>query len=376
MKIAIYVHWPFCESKCPYCDFNSHVRDRVDENTFLKCYIKEIEQHREYLRDKEVVSIFFGGGTPSLASAATIETIIKAFSNFAKFDPNIEITLEANPGSSEIVKFRDFANAGVNRLSIGIQSFNDAALQFLGRKHSAYAAYRAIEYADQTFNNYSFDMIYALPYHNLENWHEELCHALKYAKYHISLYQLTLEKGTAFYRDHQQGNLTIIDNDRAADLYEMTNVILEERSFNAYEVSNYAKESYQCKHNMVYWRYGDYLGIGAGAHSRITKDGKKFALMNVHAPEKWMNLILQDASPVQNIKELTTIEKVEEMLIMGLRLSSGVRLKDLSIEQQPEFRQRLMELEQHGLIVLSNDCIITTSAGRMVLNSIIQSLLA
>ena len=372
-EISIYVHWPFCESKCPYCDFNSHVRNIIDHELFLKGYLQEISLYKPLLTNRKIKSIFFGGGTPSLAQPKMFAEILNFLSTITNIDTTTEITIEANPGSVEVSKFLDFARAGINRISIGVQSFDDKALQFLGRKHNASAAKRAIEYVDKAFKNYSFDLIYALPWHNLDNWTIELINALSYAKYHLSLYQLTIEKGTKFFKDYALKKFQLPEETLSAELYEITNDILSAHQFEMYEISNHAHNGFQCQHNLVYWQYGDYVGIGPGAHSRISVDKNKLATINVYLPEKWIELSLNNKLPYQSQEILSLNDQLNEKLIMGLRLTNGITIDEFN--QNNKFKNKITELINQNLLELNDNKITVTPNSRLVLNSIINLLL-
>ncbi len=321
---SIYIHWPFCLSKCPYCDFNSHVSNSIDHELFAECYMREIEHYASHIQGKYVPSIFFGGGTPSLMRPKLVEQIIDKISEICLIDNNTEITLEANPTSSESQKFRDFKVAGVNRLSIGVQSLRSSDLKALGREHDAVEARAAIEMARNEFDRFSFDLIYARPKQTMSDWQEELQEAMAIAGSHISLYQLTIEKGTPFYKLHRDGVLVVPENDIAADMYLWTNEYLKSNGFGRYEISNYAKSGQECRHNLTYWNYGEYLGIGAGAHSRLHRSGRIRALMNWHKPEKWLEEVATKGFGLQKDELLSRQEVVEELLMMGMRLESGI----------------------------------------------------
>ena len=268
--LAVYVHWPFCLSKCPYCDFNSHVRESVDHAAWRQALLAEIGYYATLMPDRTVGSIFFGGGTPSLMQPDTVAAVIDAVRGHWKSAEDVEITLEANPTSSEIDKFRHFADAGVNRVSLGVQALDDEVLAFLGRTHSAKHALRAVEMAAETFGRYSFDLIYARPEQTAAQWRRELTQALRHAGEHLSLYQLTIEPGTAFYHAHARGDLTEIDEDGAVALYRATQEVMEAHGLPAYEISNHARKGAESRHNLAYWRYRDYIGVGPGAHGRVT----------------------------------------------------------------------------------------------------------
>lgn len=324
--LALYVHWPFCLSKCPYCDFNSHVASNINHDLWLSSYIKELEYFRPEIEKRQINTIFFGGGTPSLMNPSTIEGILRWVKENAYCSPFLEISMEANPTSVETQKLRDFHAAGVNRISIGIQSLIPGDLKALGRTHSVDCATAALSAASKIFDRYSFDLIYAREGQNLKSWQNELKQAALLANGHISLYQLTIERGTPFFALHRDGELILPENDLAADMYLWTKEYLVSLGYKRYEISNFAKEGQECRHNMAYWNYDEYLGIGPGAHSRICLSGSKspVALMNYHQPDKWLNLIQECGSAIQSNQMLTPKEVIEEILMMGLRLEDGI----------------------------------------------------
>ncbi|MCE2992436.1 MAG: radical SAM family heme chaperone HemW [Candidatus Jidaibacter sp.] len=370
MKCSIYIHWPFCKSKCPYCDFNSHVRDGIDHSLWRASLIKEIDYYSQYLKDKEIVSIFFGGGTPSLAHESVISGIIEHLAKNYNL-PNIaEITMEANPTSVESSKFKAIAAAGVNRVSLGIQSLYEKNLKFLGREHSAFEAKAAIEVARKYFSKFSFDLIYALPKQSLNEWAAELQEAKSLADGHLSLYQLTIEKGTKFFSEHKQGRFTLPDEDLAADMYTLTEEILEPDGYKTYEVSNYAKPGHECIHNLQYWQYGEYLGIGPGAHGRIKQGNSRYATQNISSPEEWLKLVNITGAGLQRNEALNQEDILKETVIMGLRTSAGVVAHPLMN------KQRITTLCDNGLLELIDNKLITTNQGRLLLNSVIKYLLS
>jgi oxygen-independent coproporphyrinogen-3 oxidase len=295
----------------------------VDHEAFEAAYIRELEYYAKQIQGKYIPSIFFGGGTPSLMKPSLVAKIIDKIREIGIIDQNTEITLEANPTSSEAQKFKDFHSAGVNRLSIGVQSLRADDLKALGREHSASQARAAIEMARNSFSRLSFDLIYARPNQTMEAWQNELQEAISIAGSHLSLYQLTIEKGTPFYKLHRDGKLITPENDLAADMYLWTNDYLKDNGFGPYEISNYAKPSQECRHNLVYWNYDEYLGIGPGAHSRLHDAGVR-ALMNWHKPEKWAASALESGRGLQKEELLTEQELIGEILMMGLRLESGI----------------------------------------------------
>ncbi|WP_158706845.1 radical SAM family heme chaperone HemW [Candidatus Phycorickettsia trachydisci] len=323
-EISIYIHWPFCVSKCPYCDFNSHTFEKIDYSSWEKAYLEDLEKFSYLFQGKNINSIFFGGGTPSLMPPSIAASIISKISQIAYITQDTEITLEANPSSVESSKFEGFKQAGVNRISIGIQSFNDKNLKFLGRKHSGKEALGALEVAGKYFDNYSFDLIYGLPDQTLDNWHKELEFALNFASKHISLYQLTIEKGTPFYSMHKRKEFVLPDQEVAANLYDLTNNMLEARGFELYEISSYAQKGFESKHNLNYWQYGDYLGIGPGAHSRLSflDEGinRMQAAEMIYKPADW----LKANKRLRNVEVLSQQDIAKEIIMMGLRLIKGM----------------------------------------------------
>jgi putative oxygen-independent coproporphyrinogen III oxidase len=365
--LALYIHWPFCKSKCPYCDFNSHVAAGIDYARFASAFERELSFFAEYLKDKTITSVFFGGGTPSLMPPFIVERVLAKLRELAVLSDNCEITLEANPTSVESETFPAFVEAGVNRFSLGIQSLRPEALKFLGREHNAEEAKTAIARAKASGVRYSFDLIYARPEQTILNWQEELEEALALAGGHLSLYQLTIEKGTPFYRLYQDKAFTMPDEELSAEFYETTNSIMAGQGYAAYEVSNYARPGHICQHNMAYWRYQDYLGIGAGAHSRITKDGQHHALMMWHAPGKWLESVETLGNGLQTDTPLSSEEVREERLLMGLRTEEGVPSELIT-------DARLVPYLNEGLLERSNERIRATAKGRLLLNRLVAGL--
>ncbi|MCF8494512.1 MAG: radical SAM family heme chaperone HemW [Rickettsiaceae bacterium] len=322
--ISIYIHWPFCLSLCPYCDFNSHVSNSINHNTWLEAYKKELSYFADRIAQRPVRSIFFGGGTPSLMEPNTILGIIAAISDIAMVDKNTEITLEANPTSYELEKFKEFKAAGINRVSIGVQSLRNERLQSLGRKHSAQNALDAIKSAATLFDKYSFDLMYATQNQNLKTWQDELKKAMEFAGGHISLYQLTIEKGTPFFKLYKDKKLILPSNDEAADMYEWTNEYLQQNQYKRYEISNYAVSGHECLHNLCYWNYDEYIGIGPGAHSRLHNKEGIVALMMANKPNTWLDKVNELGHGIQTKTQLSKIETIEEVLMMGTRLQAGI----------------------------------------------------
>ncbi len=375
-NIAIYIHWPFCRSKCPYCDFNSHVRENIEQQKWNDAYLKDIDSHKDFLNGKKIVSIFFGGGTPSLMPSFIVENIIQKLANLATIDTDTEITLEANPTSVESSKFKNFAKAGVNRVSLGIQSLNPDDLKFLGREHSVNEAIEAIGIAKENFSRYSFDLIYALPNQTLKTWQDELTQALKLAGDHLSLYQLTIEKGTPFYSLYQNKKFQIPNEELAKDFYVLTQEIMNDAGLPAYEISNHARMGQECRHNIVYWKYDDFLGIGPGAHGRMNNQ----AIHSIYHPENWLNAVLENKSLIQSCIDLTLEERICEIMLMGLRLKEGVNQQDFFNKTGHKFLEILNTKKLHWLIEnkflkLENDYLYATDEGRLVLNHIINQLI-
>src|SRR5689334_16862783 len=329
---GIYIHWPFCRSKCPYCDFNSHVRERVDHARWRSALLSELEHYARDTQGRAVTSIFFGGGTPSLMEPETVAALIARARALWPVANDIEITLEANPTSTEIDKFRAFRDGGVNRVSLGVQSLIAGDLKFLGRQHDAAQALAAVEMAARTFDRFSFDLIYARPGQTLEQWQQELDRALAFAAGHISLYQLTIEPGTQFEQAVARGDFQVLDEEHAAELYEATVARLGAAGLADYEISNFARPGEESRHNLTYWRYGDYVGIGPGAHGRLTLDGTKYATRAHRAPEAWLDLVARNGHGGHASEEVAPPERLVELLMMGLRLREGVSLDHLRRE--------------------------------------------
>jgi len=388
-NFAIYIHYPFCKSKCPYCDFNSHLTNKnIDYDRFLKAYGQELEFFANNIENKVVTSIFFGGGTPSLMPISLVEGILNKISQLWKIADNCEITLEANPTSAERQKFQDLKKIGINRLSLGIQALNNDDLKFLGREHSSQEAIETIEFTKKIFDNFSFDLIYARSKQTLKQWEEELNKALKFQSPHLSLYQLTIEKGTRFYSDFQQKKFDLPNENLSADLYQLTNQITSENGLEFYEISNYAKKNFQSKHNLSYWQGDDYIGIGAGAHSRVyfkrpLQIGSSFknanlrsAIVMYHEPNKWLESLEIKGSAIQNHNYINKKELSYELLLMGLRVKKGLNKKTLSYHLEADFGEifdvkKLKKLQDQGLICFDNDYININPQQFLLCNSII-----
>lgn len=375
---GLYVHWPFCQSKCPYCDFNSHVSERIDQEAWLGAYIAELRACAAETPGRVLSSIFFGGGTPSLMPPATVGAIIDEASRLWTPANDIEITLEANPTSVEIDRFREFREAGVNRVSVGIQALNDADLRRLGRLHDSREARVAIDVAQNVFDRTSFDLIYARQDQTLAQWETELQQALSLASDHLSLYQLTIEPGTVFGARFDRGQLRgLPSEDRAADMYELTQDICESHSMPAYEVSNHAKPGWESRHNTIYWRCGDYAGIGPGAHGRLTDaSGARVSTVSLSNPAAWLAAVRSSNESATSREALTLDNQRTELLLMGMRLETGVELSDLrSFGGSDLPRAKVEDLVSQGLLIATEDRIRTTQAGRMVLNWLLGQLL-
>lgn len=361
--VALYIHWPYCLSKCPYCDFNSHVRPFFDEDNWLRKVIAEIDT---YPSDRNISSLFFGGGTPSLMSPQSAASIIDAISKRFVCSSYTEITLEANPNSSEANRFKDFRNAGVNRISIGVQSFDRKQLEFLGRKHNANEAVAAITNAQKYFDRVSFDLIYALPDQTLQEWEQMLTYALSFGTTHLSLYQLTIEPETLFETRYKRKEFAIPLDDASAKFYEQTVHQMTTVHMPPYEVSNFAKVGQACHHNLAYWNYSDYIGVGPGAHGRFTRQGQKIHTVNQRVPETWL---LQD-NPKETI--ISPVDQAFERLMMGLRLYAGIPRAPLD----PYLNQQaLIDLISEGFFEPHHSRLIPTLKGILCHGSIVNYLL-
>ncbi|ODA67885.1 Oxygen-independent coproporphyrinogen-III oxidase 1 [Methyloligella halotolerans] len=370
---GLYVHWPFCLAKCPYCDFNSHVRHGgVDQARFLDAYLKEMHWFAEHSARRPISSVFFGGGTPSLMEPSTVEAILAEAGRLWGYGDDVEITLEANPTSVEAERFAGYATAGVNRLSIGIQALNDDDLRRLGRQHTAKEALAALDVARAHFPRISFDLIYGREGQSIAAWEAELSEALTYAADHLSLYQLTIEPDTPFAARYAAGKLKLPPGEEAEELYRVTQELCEEAGLPAYEVSNHAKPGYESQHNLVYWRAHDYAGIGPGAHSRLAIDGTRQALSALKLPEGWRDAVDTKGNGLEAAELLSDEERAEEYLLMGLRLSEGIDLDRLSgLDGRQLDRTRLAPLIAEGLLALDDTRLTATSKGRMLLDRLI-----
>lgn len=373
---ALYVHWPFCQSKCPYCDFNSHVSETVDQDVWARAYVRQIEAWARLLPGRVLTSIFFGGGTPSLMAPETVRAVIDAARGGWSFANDIEVTLEANPTSVEAGRFRAYSLAGVNRVSLGVQALDDAALRLLGRRHSVAEALAALEIARDCFGRVNFDLIYARQDQSLGDWEAELIRALTLKPEHLSLYQLTIEDGTAFGDRYRLGKLRgLPDEDLGADLFSLTQALCKEAGLPAYEVSNHCVPGQESRHNLVYWRYGDYVGIGPGAHGRVTQGSERFATVTPKLPGAWLAWAKEPHQVLQASDALSNDEQAMEYLLMSLRLAEG---SDLTRYQALAGRcidkGATDELCALGLLWARESRIGATALGRPLLNGILRRL--
>lgn len=373
---GLYVHWPFCASKCPYCDFNSHVRDRIDEARFREAFVTEIAHWAALTRGRTVSSIFFGGGTPSLMQADTVGAVIEAIGAQWTIAREAEITLEANPSSVEAERFAGYRAAGVNRVSLGVQSFDDVQLRTLGRLHSADEARRAIAVAASTFERFTFDLIYARPGQTPEAWRQELAAALALGSSHLSLYQLTIEPETPFAELHKRGRIVLPDADAAHTLYAMTQEMTAAAGLPAYEISNHARPGEESQHNLLYWRYGEYVGIGPGAHGRVIAAGTRTATSTERNPERWAEIVEATGCGAIEHTSLDDAAQVNEALLMGLRLSEGLDLQRLAdLGGLMPSSARIDDLVALGLVErIGNHRLRAAPEGRFVLNELVRQL--
>lgn len=375
--IALYVHWPFCVSKCPYCDFNSHVRAEVDEAAWHDALLTDLAYEASLTPGRRLTSIFFGGGTPSLMPPATVAALIDAAARHWDVDPDIEITLEANPSSVEAARFADLARAGVNRVSLGLQSLDDGALRFLGRAHGVAEGLQALAVAQSVFARVSFDLIYALPGQSLAAWSSELERALSFGTDHLSLYQLTIEPGTRFATMAARGEIVPADPDHAADLFDHTRAATATAGIPAYEISNHARPGQESRHNLTYWRYGDYLGVGPGAHGRRGA----IATLRRKKPENWLAAISAAGHGMEPEERLAPDTRAMEALLMGLRLAEGVDLaritgmSDVPIERLVH-ADAVARLSRMGLIEQAGTRLHVPERGMLLLDAILPEIVA
>ncbi len=373
-QLALYIHWPFCVSKCPYCDFNSHVRATVDQAAWMTALLKDLAHEAALMPGRTLGSIFFGGGTPSLMPPATVAALIDAAVGHWPVGDDLEITLEANPSSVEAARFADLAVAGVNRSSLGLQALDNVALNFLGRAHDVAEGLAALDLAQSTFARVSFDLIYARPDQSLEDWGRELDRALAFGTEHLSLYQLTIEPGTRFATLVQQGKLKPLGSDESADLFEATRATAAAHGLPAYEISNHARTGAESRHNMTYWRYSDYIGIGPGAHGRRTG----MATVRHKKPENWINAVMRNGHGNQTEMQLEGSERATEALLMGLRLREGVdlaRVREASGVEKLINLKSVARLQALDLLTLNNDHLTVTEGGMLLLDSILAEII-
>ncbi len=374
---GVYLHWPFCAAKCPYCDFNSHVRHQPpDQARFAAAFRRELEHFRARTGPREVTSIFLGGGTPSLMEPDTVGALLETVAELWTVPNGIEITLEANPSSVEAGRFRGYRAAGVNRVSMGVQALNDADLRFLGRLHNVAEAKVAIELAREIFPRLSFDLIYARPGQTIEAWELELAQAIDLAADHLSLYQLTIEEGTRFHALHAAGKFVMPDADLSADLYAVTQEVTAARGLPAYEISNHARPGAESRHNLVYWRYGEYVGAGPGAHGRFIDGTRRIVTFTEKMPETWANLVEANGNGITGGETLNRSEEADEFLMMGLRLTEGIDLvRYEAMSGRPLSSPRIAVLQDEGLIEpIGNSRLRATPTGMIVLDALVADL--
>ncbi|WP_439610329.1 radical SAM family heme chaperone HemW [Reyranella sp.] len=379
--LGVYVHWPFCKSKCPYCDFNSHVRDGVEQARWRAALLRELEHAAREAPGRRVETMFFGGGTPSLMEPETVAALIARARQLWDTAPEIEITLEANPTSVEAGRFAALAEAGVNRVSLGVQALDAASLKFLGREHSADEALEALATARRHFARHSFDLIYARPGQTPEAWAAELERALSLAGEHLSLYQLTIERGTRFFTDHARGGFVLPDEEASAAMFEQTQARLERAGMPAYEISNHARPGAACRHNLIYWRYQDYVGIGPGAHGRFAVGNAKQATRRSSGPEAWLEAVERTGHGTAETSTVEGRDLVEEALMMGLRLAGGIdRATFASVAGADPVdaldAARLEPLVRAGFLEIDATHLRATLDGRQRLNALLERLIA
>jgi putative oxygen-independent coproporphyrinogen III oxidase len=373
---GIYVHWPFCKAKCPYCDFNSHVRQMpVDAMAFAGALVAELRWMKARTPGRRVTSIFFGGGTPSLMPPVAVSHVLDGIASLWPVAEDAEITLEANPTSVEAENFRSYRAAGVNRVSVGVQSLNEAHLKALGRQHTPEEALAAFRLAAKIFPRVSFDMIYARPDQSLADWRDELSRALGEQQGHMSLYQLTIEPETRYADLFAAGKLALPNDDLSADLYDLTQELTEAAGLPAYEVSNHARPGDESRHNLLYWRYGEYAGVGPGAHSRLIDGGNRAALIAEKHPETWRDLVTSRGHGVASEETVPPFEQAREMLLMGLRISEGIDVAaHARLSNRPLSEERIAALVELGLVMQEKTRLKATPAGRRILNAVIAEL--
>jgi oxygen-independent coproporphyrinogen-3 oxidase len=378
LAFGIYVHWPFCAAKCPYCDFNSHVRSAIDEEGWVAAIGRELEwTAKAQGEDRPIVeTIFFGGGTPSLMSGKSTARILDKIARGWRMANDVEITLEANPASADAARFADYRAAGVNRLSLGVQALNDTDLKALGRLHNAEEGKAALALAMRNFGRVSLDLIYARPNQGDAAWRTELKQALAFGTGHLSLYQLTIEPETPFALLHKNGALVIPDEDVAAGLYETTQELTEAAGLPAYEISNHARPGSESRHNLIYWRYGDYAGVGPGAHGRLSLKGRRMATATQRLPERWQDAVTKTGRAFAEVVAVSDADAAREHLLMNLRLAEGIDLA--AYEKRWGARpnaEKIAGLSDQGLLTLAGEILTATPRGRLLLNAVISKLL-
>ncbi|HJT43473.1 MAG TPA: radical SAM family heme chaperone HemW [Rhizomicrobium sp.] len=377
MSFGVYVHWPFCAAKCPYCDFNSHVRSQIDEAGWVDGILAELDWvARNQTGRPAVETVFFGGGTPSLMSGKSVGRILQKIAALWPMANDPEITLEANPASADAARFADYRAAGVNRVSLGVQALNDPDLKALGRLHDVAEAKAALRLAMGIFARVSLDLIYARPGQSDEQWRDELKQALAFGTDHLSLYQLTIEPETPYALLHKNGTLQIPGEDLAAGLYETTQELTVAAGFPAYEISNHARQGQESRHNLIYWRYGDYAGVGPGAHGRVDIFGQRTAIAAIKLPERWRDTVVKQGHGFQEMTPVSDAEAAREHLLMNLRLAEGLDLgtyeKRWGTRPVP---QKIAALQEQGFVVMTGDVVTATPSGRLLLNRVIEDLL-
>jgi oxygen-independent coproporphyrinogen-3 oxidase len=376
---GVYIHWPFCLSKCPYCDFNSHVRHGgIDEARYVAAFLREMQTMAQRTGKREVTTIFFGGGTPSLMKPETVSALLDGVAKYWSVAPGVEVTLEANPTSVEAERFRGFRAAGVNRVSLGVQALDDKSLKELGRLHTAEEAMKAVGIARSVFDRYSFDLIYARPHQTPAQWAGELKHAIAQAAEHLSLYQLTIEADTPFFALHANGKLVTPDEDTARAFYDTTQEICDAAGLSAYEISNHARTGAECRHNLVYWRGDDYAGIGPGAHGRIVENGRRVATATEKRPESWLMRVESLGHGLVVDEALNREERADEYLLMGLRLAEGIdpkRFEEIAGRPLDEGRIRILRAEG-AVETTKNGYLRVTQAAFPILDAVVADLAA
>ena len=374
---GIYVHWPFCAAKCPYCDFNSHVRSRIDESGWIDAIVRELEwtAQRQGAERPIVETIFFGGGTPSLMQGSSVARTLDTIARLWRTANDVEVTLESNPASADAARFADYRAAGVNRLSLGVQALNDKDLKLLGRLHDVAEAKAALALAQKNFPRVSLDLIYARPEQTPAQWHAELSEALAFGTDHLSLYQLTIEPATPFFSLHKSGALKIPDEDLAAELFELTQEMTQAAGRPAYEISNHARPGFEARHNLLYWRYGAYAGVGPGAHGRLDIAGQRYATQTERLPERWRENVARTGHGMVEQNVIAPADAAREHLLMNLRLTEGVDMQSYRARWgRAATAERVDALISDGLLHLDGQRLSATPRGRLLLNSVIAAL--